>query len=176
MSFELDQIMKDLIFSAVIFLIISPFAIAQSSADDVVSANIRVNAVVMPSIELITVNSMTLGNMQPGQREIYVNPVNSLNAGFMIAVGIPDTEFRLNYLPERELTQTNGNATLTFTYEISGNSVENQSTSELLEVDNRNIRFNDEGRYYIWIGGRVNLENAEPGNYEGDFTIEIDYI
>lgn len=176
MSFELDQIMKDTIFLAVIFLIFSPLAIAQSSAEDAVSGNIRVDAVVIPSIELITVNSMTFGNTQPGQREIYVNPVNSLNAGFMIAVGMPDSEFRLNYLPERELTQSDGNATLTFTYEISGNTVENQSTSELLEVDNRNIRFNDEGRYYIWIGGRVNLENAQPGNYEGDFTIEIDYI
>lgn len=176
MSFELDQIMKDTIFLAVIFLIFSPLAIAQSSAEDAVSANIRVDAVVIPSIELITVNTMTFGNMQPGQREIYINPVNSLNAGFMIAVGMPDSEFRLNYLPERELTQSDGNASLTFTYEISGNTVENQSTSELLEVDNRNIRFNDEGRYYIWIGGRVNLENAQPGNYEGDFTIEIDYI
>ncbi len=94
----------------------------------------------------------------------------------MIAVGMPNTEFRLNYLPERELTQVDGNSTLTFTYELSGNSEENQSTSELLELDNRNIEFNEEGRYYIWVGGRVNIENAAPGNYEGDFTIEIDYI
>ncbi|HBX64927.1 MAG TPA: hypothetical protein DEG32_01730, partial [Balneolaceae bacterium] len=85
-------------------------------------------------------------------------------------------EFRLNYLPELELTQIQGQGTLNFTYEISGNSEENQSTSELLELDNRNIRFNNEGRYYIWVGGRVNIENAPPGNYEGDFTIEIDYI
>ena len=119
---------------------------------------------------------MRLGNMQPGQLEIYVNPVNSLNAGYMIAVGMPETEFRLNYLSERVLSQTNGNATLTFTYVLSGNSIENQSTSELLEGGNRNIRFNEEGRYYIWVGGRLNLENAQPGNYEGDFTIEIDYI
>lgn len=176
MSFESGQIMKNAIFSVVIFLIFSPFAIAQSSAEHAVSATIRVDAVVTPSIELITVNSMTVGNMQPGQREIYVNPVNSSNAGFMIAVGMPDSEFRLNYLSKRELTQSNGNATLTFIYELSGNSVENQSTSELLGVDNRNIRFNEEGRYYLWVGGRVNLENAKPGNYEGDFTIEIDYI
>lgn len=119
---------------------------------------------------------MTFPSLQPGQREIYVNPVNSLNAGYMIAVGTPDAEFRLNYLPKRELTQINGTETLTFTYEISGNTEENQATSELLELDNRNIRFNSEGQYYIWLGGRVNIENAAPGNYEGDFTIEIDYI
>lgn len=141
-----------------------------------VSAQINVSAEVIQSIELITVNSMRFGDIQPSQREIYVNPVNSLNAGYMIAVGTPEAEFRLNYLPVRELTQIEGDATLTFTYEISGNSTETQSTSELLEQDNRNIQFNEEGRYYIWVGGRVNLENAAPGNYEGDFTIEIDYI
>lgn len=119
---------------------------------------------------------MRFENAQPGQREIYVNPINSVNAGFMIAVGTPEAEFRLFYLPERELTQIDGDGALTFEYEISGNDIEDQATSELLDADNRNIRFNSEGRYYIWVGGRVNLENASPGNYEGDFTIEIDYI
>ncbi len=157
-----------------LFFLSSPFLVAQDNEG--ISAQVNVSAEVIQSIELITVNSMRFGNTQPGQREIYVNPINSLNAGFMIAVGTPDAEFRLNYLPERELSQIDGNATLTFIYEISGNSEENQSTSELLELDNRNIRFNNEGRYYLWVGGRVNLENAAPGNYEGDFTIEIDYI
>lgn len=151
-------------------------AFAQNDAEVNISAHVNVSANVIQSIELITVQSMQFGNTQPGQREIYVNPVNNLNAGFMIAVGTPEAEFRLNYLPERELTQIDGEGTLTFTYEISGNDTEDQATSELLEVDNRNIRFNEEGRYYIWVGGRVNLQNANPGNYEGDFTIEIDYI
>ncbi|MAL16721.1 MAG: hypothetical protein CL670_08900 [Balneola sp.] len=160
-----------------IFIIVSSFsAFAQIDDSNSITANINVSAEVIQSIELITVNTMQFGNAQPGQREIYVNPVNSLNAGYMIAVGTPDAEFRLNYLPELELTQIQGQGTLNFTYEISGNSEENQSTSELLELDNRNIRFNNEGRYYIWVGGRVNIENAPPGNYEGDFTIEIDYI
>lgn len=151
-------------------------ALAQDSNNNGISANVNVSAEVIQSIELITVQTMQFGNAQPGQREVYVNPVNDLNAGFMIAVGTPDAEFRLNYFPERELNQIEGEGSLTFQYEISGNDVEDQETSELLEIDNRNIRFNEEGRYYIWVGGRVNLENANPGNYEGDFTIEIDYI
>ncbi len=158
------------------FLTFTQVLAQNEQSSQVFSATINVNAVVIPSIELITVNSMTFGNLQPGQREVYVNPVNSVNAGFMIAVGMPRSEFRLNYLQERELTQIDGDGTLTFEYELSGNIEENQSTSELLELDNRNIRFNNEGRYYIWVGGRLNLENAQPGNYEGDFTIEIDYI
>jgi hypothetical protein len=164
-------------FSIAILLVVSSLqALAQNEGSDRITANINVSAQVIQSIELITVNTMQFGNAQPGQREIYVNPVNSLNAGYMIAVGTPDAEFRLNYLPNLELTQIEGQGSLNFKYEISGNSEENQPTSELLELDNRNIRFNSEGRYYIWVGGKVNIANAPPGNYEGDFTIEIDYI
>lgn len=167
--------MRNLLLTVFIALFTLGTAFAQNGNQEI-SARVNVSAEVIQSIELITVQSMQFGNSQPGQREIYVNPVNSLNAGYMIAVGTPEAEFRLYYLPERELTQVDGDGSLTFEYEISGNDIEDQSTSELLELDNRNIRFNRNGRYYIWVGGRVNLENANPGNYEGDFTIEIDYI
>ena len=149
---------------------------AQTSAHQGISAEIRVSAKIMPSIELITVNSIVLGSLQPGQKEVKVHPVNDLNAGYMIAAGSPDAEFRLSYLAEKELLQTEGKGSIIFQYSISGSANEQQSTSELLQNDNRNIRFNSEGRYYIWVGGTINLENAAPGTYEGDFTIEIDYI
>lgn len=162
-----------------ILAISSSLAFAQSNNGEVreqISAEININAEIIQSIELITINSMEFGNVQPGQREIYVNPTQDLNAGHMIAVGTPGAEFRLNYLQERELTQLEGNSSLIFNYEISGNSSEDQSTSRLLEDDNEDLQFNEEGRYYIWVGGRIDLENAAPGNYEGDFTIEIDNI
>ncbi|MEX0609186.1 MAG: hypothetical protein WD016_12250 [Balneolaceae bacterium] len=153
------------------------FSLINAHAQEVeITADINVHARVVQSIELVTVNSMQFGNIQPGQREIYVNPVNSLDAAFLIAVGTPEAEFRLTYLSEHELTHSEGMGSLTFLYEISANTEENQSTSELLNNDNRNLNFNGEGRHYIWIGGRVNLENVQPGSYEGDFTIEIDYI
>lgn len=56
---------------------------------------------------------MTFGNVQPGQQELYVNPINSINAGFMIATGNPEAAFRLTYLPEIVLTQVDGTSTLT---------------------------------------------------------------
>lgn len=149
---------------------------SQIGAENAISASIQMSSKVLPSIQLITVNSMTFGNTQPGQKEIYVNPISDINAGFMVATGTPGTEFRLEYLQQRTLTNTSGSGSLTFTYEISGNEIEDQSSSELFENANRSIRFNSEGRFYLWIGGRVNLSNARPGNYEGDFTIEIDYI
>lgn len=163
-------------FCLVIIISLALSGYTYSQDDNGISANVNVSAEVIQSIELITVSSMQFGNTQPGQDEIYVNPINSVNAGFMIAVGTPEAEFRLYYLPERELTQIDGDGILTFEYEISGNDIEDQSSAELLDTDNRNLRFNNDGRFFIWVGGRVNLENAQPGNYEGDFTIEIDYI
>ncbi len=164
------------LYPAIILLFISLLCTQSVQGQDQFSATVSTSARVVHSIELVTIKTLSIGSLQPGQVEIYVNPINNVNAGFMIAQGIPGAEFRLNYLPQRELTQIDGDGTLIFTYEISGNSVENQSTSEILEYDNRSLEFNEEGRYYIWIGGRINLENATPGNYEGDFTIEIDYI
>lgn len=164
------------LYPVIILLFISWLPTQTVQGQDQFSATVTTSARVVHSIELITIKTLTIGSLQPGQVEIYVNPINNVNAGFMIAQGIPGAEFRLNYLPQRELSQIDGDGTLFFNYEISGNSVENQSTSEILEYDNRNLEFNEEGKYYIWVGGRINLENAAPGNYEGDFTIEIDYI
>lgn len=169
--------MRKLLGSLVLlFLLGTDMSLAQLNSDDAIVGRVLVNAQVIQSIELVTVNSMTFGSAQPGQRELYVNPINDANAGFMIAIGTPGLEFRLDYLNARRLTNVEGEGFLTFTYEISGNDIEDQDSSELLNNDNRSIRFNNEGRYYLWVGGRVNLENAQPGSYEGDFSIEIDYI
>ncbi len=164
--------MRSLITIIVLFL---P-ALSFGQSGDGLTATININAQVTPVIELVTINSMTFGNSDADENELYVNPITDLNAGFMIALGTPEAEFRLDFLRARELTNTTGEGTLTFTYELSGNSIEDQTTSELIEERNQNIFFNNEGRYYIWVGGRVNLEQAVPGTYEGDFTIEIDYI
>ena len=158
-----------------ITLLFSAGVKAQQEAD--VTARVHISAQVIQSIELITVNSMSFGKTQPGQRELYVNPTADINAGYMIAIGTPGAEFRLEYLSQHLLTNTSSEGgNLVFTYEISGNNLEEQATSELLREENKTITFNSNGRYYFWVGGRVNLENAVPGNYEGDFTIEIDYI
>ena len=150
--------------------------LAQDVVNNSTSVNVSATVIGTNSIELVTVNTIQFGNTQPEDGLVYINPITSLNAGFMIANGNPEAEFRLNYLPQRILTQVNGNGSLVFNYEISGNSVDDQSTSELLDLENRNLRFNEEGQFYLWVGGQIDLSNAAPGNYEGDFTIEIDYI
>lgn len=158
----------------IIFFLIPSSTIAQD--DTSVSAQLNINAEVTQSIELITVNPLSLENTQPGQVIITVNPINDLNSGHMVALGTPEAEFRLDYDLEKRLDRIEGPGYLTFRYELSGNTIDDQSTSDIIQYQNRNLRFNNEGTFYIWLGGVLNLENAEPGNYEGDFTIEIDYI
>lgn len=161
-----------------IFLLLLFFSSSKVIAQDVteISTKLSITVEAVQTIELITVNSLRIRDLQPGQQEIYISPTSSADAGYMIAVGTPDTEFQLTYFKDRELTRLGGDGSLRFSYEISGNEEEEQLNSELLDNENRNIRFNSEGFFYLWVGGKVDLSNAKPGAYVGDFTIEIDYI
>jgi hypothetical protein len=38
------------------------------------------------------------------------------------------------------------------------------------------VQFNEKGEYYLWLGGKVDLSKARPGSYDGEFTIQIEYI
>ena len=151
-------------------------AFSQDNTSETITANINVTTNVIRSIELITVNNIRLRNFQPEQLEVYISPTESVDAGHMIALGNPNADIRIEYLRNRVLTQVDGDGILSFTYEVSANEIDNQSTSELLLNDNRNLKFNSRGEFFIWIGGRVNIEQALPGSYAGEFTIEIEYI
>ena len=166
--------MKYIFTILLLFTIAFTDAQAQKSAE--ITANIGVKTTMVQTIELITVNTMTFGRVRPGQTELYVNPIMDTNAGFMIAIGTPRSEFRLDYNEEVTLTNQQETGTLTFVYEISRNNIEEQATSIIIENQDEVQRFHTEGRFYFWVGGRVNLENAAPGNYRGEFKIEIDYI
>lgn len=163
--------------SIIIFLFfLLPITVSAQDGNSI-SAQVSISAELIRSIELITVNSITFGNTQPGQEEIYVSAISDVSAGYMIAVGNPGSEFRIDFIRQREVSRTDGPGYLTFEYELAGNTIEEQQSAILiLDNENDSLKFNAEGRYHIWVGGRVNLTNAQPGNYEGDFTIEIDYI
>jgi hypothetical protein len=143
---------------------------------DGVQATVNIRAEVIQTIELITVKGMTIRQTRSEQQIIFINPINSGDAGHMIAVGNPEADIRINFIKDRELTRTDGVGLLKFNYQVTGNTDDNQLTSELLGDENRALRFNEEGQFYIWVGGTVDLQQATPGNYEGEFTLEIEYI
>lgn len=119
---------------------------------------------------------MDFNSVQPSQQTISIDPLSDTSTGKMIALGNADSQIRVSFVHERTLRHVSGSSTLTFTYEIAGNDEDDQSSAEILQTDNRDLTLNGNGEYYFWIGGQVNVENAKPGNYNGNFTIEVEYI
>ena len=155
-------------------LLLSLVPLLLSAQSDNVS--VSVSATVQGEIEMITINTMDFQNIGGESDILNINPIQSARAGKMVARGNPNAEFRLNYLRERELTNTEGTGVLIFNYEVSGSDVDEQDSSEMMDQEVRQLEFNGDGEFYLWIGGLVDLSNAEPGSYEGEFTIEIEYI
>lgn len=169
--------MKQLLTVLVLTIGVTYSSTAQNGSGNINSdIAINVSAQVISSIEMITIQSMRLSQAEANNDIIQINPQNHAYAGKMIAIGTPNSDIRVSFLQQRELTQRQGSSTLMFNYQVAGNNVDDQSTAELLGQDNRDLEFNSEGRFYLWIGGSVDISTASPGNYQGEFTLEIDYI
>lgn len=165
-----------LLMVSALFLFCFSSAIQAQNEPNTMTTTISVNALVTQSIEVQTVRNVRLTNFQPDINEYVVSPINDANAGFMIARGTAEASIRINYLDELLLTQPNGPGRIRIFYRVSGYDRDEQVNSEILQSNDRSLNFSDEGEFYLWIGGRIIIENAAPGNYEGEFTIEIDYI
>lgn len=157
-------------------LSLSSSGISAQSSSKAVNAEININTTVIQAIELVTVQNIRLANIEPVNNQIFVPPITSGNAGHIIASGNSNAEIRITYQSNQVLTQINGDGLIRVEYRLSGSDLNEQLTSELLGAENRNFSFNIDGDFYIWVGGRFFIEQAKPGSYEGDFTIEIDYI
>ncbi len=161
----------------VLFLLESPVSAQNGNSNQESEISLNVSARVFPTtVELITIQSMNLAGIEAENDIITINPITSGNAGKMIAIGNANSEINISFIESRELVRNQGNETLTFYYTIAGNTIDDQSTSEILDRDNRELNFNSEGQFYLWIGGSVDISTAAPGSYQGEFTIEIEYI
>lgn len=166
--------MKRLLF---LFLLLSTTSnLSAQDGKQNISTQINIAATVEQSIKLITVQNIRLSGIEPVNNQYTISPTISNNAGYMIAKGNPNAEIRITFQANQILNQINGDGIIRVNYQLSGNDIEEQLTSQILEVQNRSFTFNADGEFFIWIGGRIFIDQAKPGNYEGDFTIEIDYI
>jgi len=150
-------------------------AMAQNGNNDV-SISVSASAEVISTIEMVTLQSMNLGDSEERNGVVRINPQQSANAGKMMAIGTPNSDVRISFLPRRELTRSEGTENLLFRYDVAVNTEEDQSTAEILNQENRDFSLNEEGRLYLWIGGNVDISTATPGNYQGEFTLDIEYI
>lgn len=132
--------------------------------------------ILQANVNMMTLREINLAKVQPSEGEIYVHPVTNPNAGLMKAEGAPQAPVQITFPRQLNLTHETGQSTLTFYYELAGNNQENQSTAQLITNQSQNFQLNAEGEFYIWVGGRINIQNAIGGNYEGEFTVEVEYI
>ena len=153
--------------------------VAQSNENNNgISASVSINATatVVESIEITTISNISLGSVTIGALNIFVNPQSDDGAGKLQITGRPNSMIRVTYIPQRELTRTGGPETLMFDYSLSGNTDDNQVNSQLIDPSRTDFMLGPDGRFFIWIGGQVDIQNAVFGQYEGEFAIEIDYI
>lgn len=138
--------------------------------------SINVSAEVVSSVEIITIRSIALSEAESENDRIYINPQSSPKAGKMVAMGNPNDKIRISFVANRELAQQSGSQTLHFQYKVTGNTKDDQATAERLSPENRDFQLNENGRFYLWIGGEVDISTAPPGSYQGELTLEIDYL
>ncbi len=137
--------------------------------------NIHISTEVTDIIELITLREIEIGRVQSGQEHVEINPQTDARAGLMLATGRPEASIRISFIETLELTQSSSGRSIAFTYQVSGNHTDDQATSEFLGAENRDFTFNEEGHFYFWIGGYADISGVPGGQYNGEFTIEIEY-
>lgn len=138
--------------------------------------SINVSASVSSTIEIFTLQTMDFAGEEIELGLVEINPVLNANAGRMVARGNPNAEIRINFIRNRELRSTTTNSVLQMEYLVAGNVIDEQANAEFIEQDDRDLQFNEEGEFYLWVGAIVDLSLAEPGSYEGEFSIEVEYI
>lgn len=154
------------------------FAIVLPSYCQSPSISIRATAQVIDKagIEVITIRDMEIDIKSAVDGIIHIPALYDPRVGVMMIKGKPLAYARITYLVEMKLVNIYGSGTLLFKYEVNGFDANNQQAGEPLDAVERLIRFNGEGEYFLWVGGRIDINNAQPGSYDGEFTLEIEYI
>ncbi len=142
------------------------------------SISIRASATVVEAtgIQLIPLQDIVIDESSAQNGILEISPVMDEKAGKILIKGKINSMIRLSYVNQLALVNSSGEGTLVFNYVVSGYRSDNQRASQLLDQIERNVQFNENGDYYLWVGGKVDLNQARPGSYEGEFTIQIEYI
>lgn len=161
----------------VAFSVLAGFtAHAQSSSATRAVAMINASATVVGNLDLVVVRDLVFEISSLSPSNLVVDPQKNPDAGEIQIVGSPNSLVRLTFETQSILRHESGQSILYFTNNLSGNSSETQGQSVLITHDNQ-VRLNDQGIYYLWVGGRLTgVEDIMPGQYNMDFTMQLDYI
>jgi hypothetical protein len=149
---------------------------AQSSSAQHAVATITASATVVGNLDLIVMRDLEFEIASLSPTELIVDPQKNQHAGEIKIIGSRNSLVRLTFETQSVLRHESGQSLLYFTNNLSGSGSEVQRESILLTQNNQ-IRLNDRGMYYVWVGGRLSgLENVMPGNYDMELTVELEYI
>jgi hypothetical protein len=137
---------------------------------------VTVSATIPSEIQIETISNINFGSVSASATEIYVNPRQDAGAGLLRIVGSPNKLVNVSFVERQQLIRVGGGPSIFFDYEVSAAAEDDQMISEPLTMENRQIELSESGEYYFWIGGRLTLEGITFGQYEGEFTLEIDYL
>jgi hypothetical protein len=166
--------MKTLRYIALLLLLLN----AQTMPAQKTSVTIKAQATVIDKaeIELVTIKALDIDAGMAVNGVINVSAKRDGQAGVMLVKGRPDASFRISFTPVVEIQNSAGKGSLTLKYEMYGYSSDNQGASEPIDAAARTLKINSDGKYYFWLGGLIDISKARPGKYEGEFTLEIEYI
>ncbi len=139
------------------------------------SISLNIEATIADQIEVITISDIDAGIVLPGQDEKDISPLTDAGAGILKLQGQPQSSIQISYSKQITMTNVLSNQPLLMNYKLSGSAENDQSASEYLQTNPANVYLNAEGVYYIWVGCRFSLLDLVPGQYDGDFNIEVDY-
>lgn len=142
------------------------------------SVTIKAQATVIDKaeIELVTIKALDIDAGMAVNGVINVSAQRDGQAGVMMVKGRPNASFRISFTPVVEIPNSAGKGSLSLKYEMYGYTSDNQGASEPIDAAERTLVINNDGKYYFWLGGLIDISKARPGKYEGEFTLEIEYI
>ncbi len=141
-----------------------------------ITLSVSARIVASSPIDIITLQNMTVQGVNPQNNLIYISPISSPNAGLLQINAEPYSNVRIKYVMEETLLDVDGNSSLTVEYELSINTLRDQGSSTPVFVGEVDLLFDESGTYFLWLGGKIDIENAESGSFTGQFTFEIEYI
>lgn len=145
---------------------------AQSHDAIAISIGLQIDS----SIEIETISNINIGRVRPGDEVVTIDPRVDPGAGLIRLSGRPGGLVRISFVQRRELIRVGGGGAIQFEYQMSGNFRDEQSASQLVMAENSDLLLSDQGEYFLWIGGTLSLQGIVFGQYEGEFTIEVDYL
>ena len=159
---------------------------AQSSGPNMRSASISVTGTVVEptdteAILLEPVYSPSFVMRSYDEQEMRIDPVadeagSTGGAGLIIAQGLPSRKFRVVVPRVSQMTNSETNSSLEIRLVVSHNSAPEQSSSDYLRETVKEFTLNDDGEYFFWIGGSIDISDVEDGAYEGQFLLELEYL